>query len=265
MHHGHRAGVEEVRREIPVGHGVDAVLAHPFHPEFPGHEFPVDRVRVRCPPERARAEGRDVHPPTGIPEPLLVPREHFVVGEQVMGKQDRLGPLDVRVAGHDDPEILLRARPDRLLGLVHQQDDVVDRVSEVQAQIQCHLVVPAPRGVELPADLSQPLGQDLLHRHVDVFLGKVERDLPRLDLLPDGTQGGCDPGGLFLRDDLLFPEHPRMRDASPDIVPVEKDVVGDRGRELLDERIDLPLESAAPRFLLLRHVSASFACASPGS
>src|SRR3989304_265811 len=121
-------------------------------------------------------------------------------------------------------------------------------------------IFPTRRGRDLSP--PQPPGQARLHRHVNVLLGKGERDLPRLDLLPDSLQGGCDPVGFPLRDDLLFPEHPHMHDASLDVVPVEENVVGDRSRELLDERVDLPVEPAAPRFLLLCHPTCSCSAAS---
>src|SRR3989304_695093 len=60
----------------------------------------------RGPGQRPRPERRDVHAPARLHEPVGGPGEHLPVRQEVMGEEDRLGPLQMGVAGKDDPEKL---------------------------------------------------------------------------------------------------------------------------------------------------------------
>ena len=54
-------------------------------------------VEPACGP---RAERQHVQPLPRVGHPAVVAREHFHVGEQMVGKERRLGALQVRVGGH---------------------------------------------------------------------------------------------------------------------------------------------------------------------
>ena len=85
----------------------------------------------------------------------LVPAPHLVIGQEVVGEQDRLGPLQVGVAGHDDALVPVgQAHPGQAqVGEI--MDEALHLLRQVEAHVQGHLVVPAPGGVELLAHLAR--------------------------------------------------------------------------------------------------------------
>ena len=60
-----------------------------------------------------------------------------------------------------------------------QRVDGVDGIADEQLQIGGDLVVAAAAGVQLAADVAQPLDQGRLDVHVDVFELGAERELRR--------------------------------------------------------------------------------------
>ena len=64
--------------------------------EVVGHAVGVERERRAG--QRAGAERRDVGAPAAVEQPVDVAGQRPAVGEQVVGQQHRLGPLQVRVA-----------------------------------------------------------------------------------------------------------------------------------------------------------------------
>ena len=91
------------------------------------------------------------------------------MGGQVVRERYRLRPLEMRVAR--------KHRVDLILGTADQGDgeradrglELVVKVEDEQAQIQCDLVVPASPGVQLAGGAADPLGQDLLDRGVHIL------------------------------------------------------------------------------------------------
>ncbi len=71
-----------------------------------GDELPVDGEGGSG--QRPRTEGQNVDPAQAFGEALAVAAQHLEIGHEMMGKEDRLGGLQVGEAGHDDPQMLLR-------------------------------------------------------------------------------------------------------------------------------------------------------------
>ena len=101
-------------------------------------------------------QGRDLDAGQGFVQALEVPPPHLVIGQEVVGEQDRLGPLQVGVAGHDDVLVQVgQAHPGQAqVGEI--MDEALHLLRQVEAHVQGHLVVPAPGGVELLAHLAEP-------------------------------------------------------------------------------------------------------------
>ncbi len=262
VHHRHGARVQEVGGEVAIRHGVDAVLAHTGHSQFPRRDRPVQGERGAG--QRPRPERRDVHAPARLHEPVGVPGEHLPVRQEVMGEEDRLGPLQMGVAGKDDPEKLFGPGDDGFLDLHEEPENLVDFIAQVQPEIDGNLVVAAAPRVQLSPDGADPADQATLDRHVDVLVREIEGKFPGIDLPADSQQTLDDPLRLGLRQDAPLSQHPRVGDAAGDVVPVEQDVVRDRSGELLDEPVGRAVEAPPPR-LLFRHVSLSRSSASTGS
>ena len=88
---------ERLGHEVAVGDGVEGVVE-------PGREAQLGRHPVGVEGQRrarqgAGAERRHVQASACAGQAVDVPGQRPAVGQQVVGQQDRLGPLEVRVAG----------------------------------------------------------------------------------------------------------------------------------------------------------------------
>jgi len=104
VHHRHRRGGEEFDREVPVGHGVERVLAHAVEPQLLRHRLAVDREARAG--EGGGAQRQAVHAAARIHEALRIPAEHLEIGHQMVAEGDRLGHLQVREPGHQGLGVL---------------------------------------------------------------------------------------------------------------------------------------------------------------
>ena len=96
------------------------------------------------------------------------------MGQQVVGQEDRLGPLEVGVAGQVGVAGFSRPGQQHLL----QGDDGLGHLAQrplgEQAEVGGHLVVPAAPGVEPGADLGRQLGYPALDGGMDVLVAGLE-------------------------------------------------------------------------------------------
>ena len=119
--------------------------------EVGGRRRRVDRQRRAG--ERAGAERRHVEPVDRVEQAIDVAGQRPAVGEEVVGEQHRLGPLEVGVAGQvrSSPAASARASEHVLQG----DDRAGRRSSELalapQAEVGRDLVVAAAAGVQLGA------------------------------------------------------------------------------------------------------------------
>ena len=99
--HGEQGQIKEgLGHEIPVGHGVQGVLESGCEAEL--GRYPVGVEGERRASQGAGAERRNVEAAPGGHQTVHVAGEGPTVGEQMVGQQHRLGPLEVRVAGEID-------------------------------------------------------------------------------------------------------------------------------------------------------------------
>ena len=104
-----RGGVQVVQREVAVGDGVDRVGHDVVEAELAGDHAAVGvEVDAR---QRAGAERQAPGLLEREGEALAVAGEHPEVGEQVVAEVDRLGALQVGVAGQRPVDVLLGAVP----------------------------------------------------------------------------------------------------------------------------------------------------------
>ena len=95
-----------------------------------------------------------------------------------MREQDRLRPLQVRVAGHDETLVRLGYRQER----AHRLEQAVSYAScgipNEEVQVERHLVVAAPTRVQLERHVSDDLAQPPLDGRVHVLVLKRPREQP---------------------------------------------------------------------------------------
>ncbi len=216
MYGGHGRDVHKVGDEVTIGDGVDAVAEFARKAELPRGGGWVDRIRDAG--EGARAERRCSCPLSGLRDPGAIAPKCLDVGEEVMRERDHLSSLQMRVPGHDRLDLVLRAFDQRATEI---RDRVVERRKAVdgeEAQVEGDLVVPAPSGVQLPGDLADDVAQPPLDDAVDVFEIARPRERFLLHLLKDSLEATFDRLGFLLGEDPLPTEHPRVDEASSNVI-----------------------------------------------
>jgi len=247
VHHQDRGGSDELQGKIPVRHRVERIARYRRKVEQFGHILPVDGKGGAG--QGPGAEGQDVHPFEAVLQPLLVTLAHLHVGEQVVGEEDRLGSLQVGVAGHDDVKVAFRLTDERVDEQVEIGGNLDDFVPQVEADIQRHLIVAGTAGMEALACLADLRREARLDVHMDIFQADGEVEMTCLDLLENLVQAMFDRCHIGRRDDPLLAEHAGMGHGAADVLVVEALVEIDGGGELLDEFVGRLGETPAPEFV----------------
>ena len=99
-------------------------------------------------------------------------------------------------------------------------------VADPQPQVGGNLIVAAAAGVQLAADIADPLDQRPLDVHVNVFQLLAEFELAGGDIPADLLQPGDDLVPLVVGEDADFGEHVGVGDGAADIVGGEPAVEG---------------------------------------
>ena len=241
-------GEREFDGEVAVARRIEAVGDDALEAQRRGDVAAVDGDRRAG--QRGRAERQLIHAAAAIGQPLAVALEFFGVGQPVVGGQHRLGPLQVRVARQDHAGVAVAAADERPLHVGEQAVGAVDRVADPQPQVGRHLVVAAAAGVQLAADVAEPVDEGPLDVHVDVFQLLAEDERAGGDLGADLLQAGDDLVGLVGGEHADRGQHPGVGDRAADVVGVEAAVEADAFGEPLDAGIGVRLKHAAPGFFL---------------
>ncbi len=118
------------------------------------------------------------------------------VGQEVVRGQHRLGALEMRVAGQDHVAVPLGGRDEGALQGEQPRVDPVQSVAGPELDVGDDLIVAAPRRVQLPADVTEPLDQCGFDVHVDVFAFQDEREAARLDFRLNLRQSSHNSAGI---------------------------------------------------------------------
>ena len=110
-----RGPEQQLGHEIAVRHRVQAVFANRWEAQFGSQEVAVNGQRIAGQSARAQRQHGDAL--FQIFQPLPISLQHPEVAHQPVAEEHRLRSLQVRVAGHDDVQMLLCPVEDRLLQL----------------------------------------------------------------------------------------------------------------------------------------------------
>ena len=247
MHHQQRAGGGEFDGEVAVGNGVERVFADRLEAEFAGDEFAVDRVGGAGQCGGAQRQAGDAL--AAIGEALGIAAEHFEVGQHVVAEGDRLGDLQVREAGHRRRCFLFGQIDQCRTESLDQDEDVVDRIAQVKADVGCHLVVARTAGVQALAGIANDRGQALLDVQVHVFQVERPYELARLDFFRDDGHAALDVSQVGGGDDALLGQHAGVGQRAADVLAPHALVEIDRSGVTFDEIGNRLGETAGPSVL----------------
>jgi len=253
VHHQDGRSGQEFQREIAVGDRIEGVAGHIVELQLFGDIFPVDGEG--CSRQGAGAEREYVEAFRAILHAPPVTPEHLHVGQHVVGEQDGLGHLEMGVAGHYHAQVLFRLKQERVRQEIQVPYNLRNLVTQVEADINSHLIVSGTARVEPFSRLADGRRQPRLDVHVDVFQGNGEVEFSCLDARQDLFQSGNDGVHVGHGYDLLSPQHPGMGDGTPDVLAVQALVEIDGGGELLDEFIGGLGKTSSPEFVLGHAIS----------
>ena len=247
MHAGDGGRGQELEERVAIAHRVEAVRGHRRESEILRQRLEVDREGGAG--ERRRAERQRVGARAAVAKSLAVTLQHKDVREQVVAEDDRLGPLQVRVARQRCLHRLGRARGERLLHAAEAGPDARDHLAQVEPLVERDLVVPGAPGVQLSPDVADQLLETPLDVRVDVLELGPEREGARGQLVPNGLEPLHDRVALRRRQEAGLREGLCPRDAAGDVMRPETTVEGERSGEALGGRIGAPGEAPAPELL----------------
>ena len=213
-------GEQGLGHEVPVGHGIQRVLEAGGEAQVSRHAVGIQRQRR--PGQRAGTQRRHVSPVPGVHQPVDVAGQRPAVGQQVMGQEDRLGLLEVRVAREVGATRLVGPISQCGLERGDQAGQVGQFVEDPEPEVGGHLVVSAPAGVQPGPRFAGQLGDPPLDRSVDVLVGRHKgegsvgqlslRGIQRLEHRRGiGVGHEPDPGqhpDVGPRTGHVLPEHP---------------------------------------------------------
>ena len=168
----------------------------------------------------------------------------------MVAKGDGLGALQMRIARHDGRFVFRRAIYKRLDQRFHLPGNGVALLAQIHPQVERNLIVPAARGVQLFAHVTEPFGQNLLDEHVDVLACGIELQLAGAEIVQNGLQPVDQGIGVRLWQNTGRAEHGGVRHAAGDVLPVHPAVKADGRVEIVRQTVGLPVRAPGPH---LRH------------
>lgn len=162
-------------------------------------------------------------------------------------ERHRLGPLQMRVAGHDEIAGFQRPSAQGADELFHLFLHGGAPFFQVKAEVERDLVVPAPRGVQPPARVAEAGGELALHKGVDILGFRVDRELPAFEVRKDPFQALLNFFRFLFLQHAALAEHFRVGHAPFDVLFRHAAVKRNRGIKIVGLLIQLFFESSRPK------------------
>ena len=141
-----RGGRKELKREVAVGHRVQAVRHGAVKTKRQCRRGAVNREG--CSRKCGRTQGRLVQPAAAIGKAAAVALCHFIISHQMMAKRNGLRDLQMGETRHDAVGMFVGACYQRRLECAQARIDFIGRIAHPKAEVGGDLVIARPRGVQ---------------------------------------------------------------------------------------------------------------------
>ena len=125
-------------------------------------------------------------------------------------------------------------------------DNGADFPADVHPEINGHLVVTAPGGVQTFPGVADTLRQQGLDIHVNVLMLGGELDIPRLDIGEDFAQAPLNRLPVLRGENAAIREHFGVGHTAPDVLTVKASVEVNGRVERVDQRVRVLAEAPGP-------------------
>ncbi len=202
--------------EVAVRDGVQRVLESAGEPEVRGG--PVRIKGQRRPGEGPGPERGHVEAGDGGEQPVDVAGQGPAVGQQVVGEQHGLGPLQVGVARQIGLSRLLGPGRQYVLEVEDLTSEHVELALGVEPEVRRHLVVAAPPGVELRPDVAGQLRHPPFDGGVDVLVVGREGEAAGVELGLHEVEGVEQGRHLLLGQEFTTTEAAHVGPRAGDVI-----------------------------------------------
>ena len=164
----------------------------------------------------------------------------------MLAKGDGLGPLHMGIARHDGIRIGLRLVAEHLDQLGDGGLQLAAIRPESEPQVQGHLVVAAPGGMQALTRVPNAAGQFRFDKGMDILTACIHLQPAAFQVLCDGLQPLGDGCAVRLGQDTLPGQHGPMGQGTLDILGRHTAIHPDGGVEIIRRLIQLPVKLTCP-------------------
>jgi hypothetical protein len=254
VHHRQRGRAGKLDEVVTVTDGVETVVGDPIETKFMGHPFAIDWVVGTG--EGTGPERELVDAATDFVESLGIAREHLEIGQQVVGKEDRLGLLEVGVARDGGIWIAISQVEQGEAGFSEASRELIDLLAQKEAGSDGDLVIAASSGVEFIASHPDPLDESGLDEAVDILCpgkGRLIKISGVTGGFSDPSQSLRDRGHLFGGEDSRPSKGTSVDSTRLKVCPKQTSVEPETGiirrKKLIDLARKAPTPQTHPRIL----------------
>ena len=111
---------------------------------------------------------------------LTITAEHLIIGQQMMGKANRLGMLQMGIAWHDGLYMLFCQVQQHLTQIQEFIRNLTELILEIKVHICRHLVITRASRMKLTSHWPNLLSQKSLHIHMNIFITYIKLKLSSL-------------------------------------------------------------------------------------
>src|SRR5436190_5303669 len=219
MHPDYGETKKKLADKIAITHRINAVLTEARKTELARDQFAInDNGRSS---ERAGTERENISPRETISKTTVIALECFDLCEQVMGKKDWLGALQMSVTGHDKIDMFFGETKQGALQIPQARRHFRDLRLDVETQIERDLIVAAARRVQFRTSGANSFRQRRFDVHVDILERLVPLKSSRIDFFLNFAQSVIDLTVFIGRNDAGLREGGSMRERASDVVPIK--------------------------------------------
>ena len=138
---------------------------------------------------------------------LTITAEHLIIGQQMMGKANRLSMLQMGIAWHDGLYMLLCQVQQHLTQIQEFIRNLTELILEIKVHICRHLVITRASRMELTSYWPNLLGQKSLHIHMNIFITHIKLKLSSLITCQQLFQTCLNSSRFLWSNDSCLPQH----------------------------------------------------------
>jgi len=175
--------------------------------------------------------------------------------EEMVRKEDRLGPLQVSIARHGDRAMRFRLGHQHALALLKPLRKIFQLTAQVEPDVQRDLVVATASRVQFAPQGANQLREPPFNRHVNVFVLRRKFKSAPIQLGLDCFEGPHDRPSLARLQDPRLLQGLAVGDAALDVLRVQPAIDGHRSGEGFDETVRRFPKSTTPGLSIRKTVS----------